>query len=255
MFALSSYEWRARVTPGLLAIAPIAATIVTLGVKDFPAISAALGLAATAVGGYFLSAVVGNAGRRAEPFLYERWGGRPTTQLLRTRGEATNPTQCEIWRSALTKATGVELLSKRREAANPEEADRAIETATDLMRHLTHGASYPAVAHENAAYGLERNLWGFRWVGRLIALTCLAAVLLAYHLGLSRAAAIVGSAIALLFLLGWVLIPSRDRARTAGFRYAFQLLNAVAQSGRANDQPNTSTSPPGASPGPAREGA
>ncbi|MBY8868410.1 hypothetical protein, partial [Streptomyces sennicomposti] len=65
------------------------------------------------------------------------------------------------------------MLSKQREAANPAAADHAIEAATDQVRHLGQDPRFPMVASENAAYGFERNMWGFRWVGRDVALACL----------------------------------------------------------------------------------
>ncbi|MET7903588.1 hypothetical protein ABZS86_19870 [Streptomyces sp. NPDC005355] len=94
--------------------------------------------------------------------MYERWGGRPTTQLLRTRDESSNPRQRDIWRQAIEEVTDVQLLSKRREAANPVAADHAIEAATDQVRYLGQDPRFPMVANENAAYGFERNMWGFR---------------------------------------------------------------------------------------------
>ncbi|MGP4002288.1 hypothetical protein ACTWQE_20320 [Streptomyces sp. 8N706] len=59
-------------------------------------------------------------------------------------------------------------------------ADQEIEAATDQVRYLGQDSRFPMVANENAAYGLERNMWGFRWVGRNVALACLVAIVLAF---------------------------------------------------------------------------
>lgn len=256
--AFSAYEWRARLTPGLFGIAPIAITVVALGLKANPVVSIGLGILSATGGGYLLSVVVGNAGRRAQPGLYRQWNGRPTTQLLRTRDAADNPTQRDIWRKAIEAVTGVGLLSKRREAANPAEADHAIEAATDQVRYLGQDPRFPLVASENAAYGFERNIWGFRWAGRGVALICLTAISLILLLGkhtsfhISVGAATASVAINTLFLLVWCILPSKRRAREAGFRYAQQLLNAVVQVNRAasatttTSQPTTSETPEGA---------
>ncbi|MFG5720929.1 hypothetical protein [Streptomyces murinus] len=255
---LSAYERKARLTPGLLGIAPVTTTVVTLGLKTYPAVPIALGALSATVGGYVLSVLVGNAGRRAQNGMYERWGGRPSTQLLRLRGESSNPTQRDLWRRAVEEATGVHLLSKRREATNPIAADHAIEAATDQVRHLGHAPHFPMVASENTAYGFERNLWGFRWAGRYIALICLGSIVLASTLAkytaidVSRGAAITGVTIDALFLAGWCFLPSEKRAKEAGFRYAHQLLHAVIQENR--NKSSSSTGEPATTPAAAQEG-
>ncbi len=234
-------------TPGLFGIAPITITVVALGLKANPVISIGLGVLSATGGSYLLSMIVGNAGRRVQPGLYQRWGGRPTTQLLRTRGAASNPTQRDIWRKAIEGVTGLQLLTKRREAANPTEADHVIEAATDQVRYLGHDSQFPVLANENAAYGLERNLWGFRWAGRGIALLCLAAVSLTLVLGrhtsfhVSVGAAAAGIATNALVLIAWCVLPSRTRAREAAFRYGHQLLNAVIQVNRTASAATTTS--------------
>ncbi|MEU8933328.1 hypothetical protein AB0D30_26020 [Streptomyces sp. NPDC048409] len=235
---LSAYERKARLTPGLLGIAPVTIAVVTLGLKTYPAVPVALGALSVTVGSYVLSVVVGNAGRRAQAQMYERWGGRPSTQLLRTRNESSNPRQRDIWRQAIEEVTGVQLLSRRWEAANPVDADHAIEAATDQVRYLGQDSRFPMVASENAAYGFERNMWGFRWVGRCVALVCLVSIGLAFLLvrhasfHVSAGAAISGAVINAAILVSWFLLPSEERAREAGFRYARQLLQAVIQVNR-----------------------
>ncbi|MZF84256.1 hypothetical protein [Streptomyces sp. SID5643] len=243
--ALSAYERKARLTPGMLGIAPVTITLVALGLKAYPAVPVALGVLSVTVGGYALSVLVGNAGRRAQDRMYERWGGRPTTQLLRTRDESSNPRQRDIWRQAIEEVTGVQLLSKRREAANSVAADHAIEAATDQVRYLGQDPRFPMVANENAAYGFERNMWGFRWVGRYVALVCLAVIgltcLLARYTSfhVSAGAAISGAVINVMILTGWCLFPSEERAKEAGFRYARQLLHAVTQVSRTESSSAT----------------
>ncbi|MBY8868409.1 hypothetical protein [Streptomyces sennicomposti] len=93
--------------PGVLGIAPITITVVTLGLKAYPAVPVALGVLSATFGGYLLSVMVGNAGRRSQVGMYERWGGRPSTQLLRTWNESSNPTQRDIWRQAIEDVADV----------------------------------------------------------------------------------------------------------------------------------------------------
>lgn len=233
---LDSYEWRARLTPGLLAGVPVALLVVTLGLKKFPVVAVSSGVLTAAGGGYLISVLVAHFGRQAQKRLWREWGGPPTTQLLRVENCATNPTQREIWRAALQRLTGVSLLSSRREAANPQAAAEAIEAAINQVRNLGQDARYPLVAAENTQYGFERNLYGFRWFGRLIALACtltLGGCLVADWHSVSTTAVAIGLIADSCLLLGWLCIPSQRRARAAGFRYAEQLLQAVVNASKS----------------------
>lgn len=232
MALLSAYERKARLTPGLTGVAPIAITIATLGIKQFPAVAVVAGVLSAAGGMYLLAVLVGNFGRRAQVRLWAEWGGRPTTQLLRTRELADNPVQRDIWRKALSRVTGIRLLSQARETSDPATADHTIEAAVSQVLHLGQDKQFPILVAENAQYGLERNLYGFRWLGRAIALVCIAglSVALLLTVPVSPGAVISGIIINSLLLLGWLFVPSEARTKEAGFRYANQLMQAVVRS-------------------------
>jgi hypothetical protein len=238
MALLDEYERKARLTPGPLSILPVAFSVATLGPKQYPAVSVAAGLLTTAGGTYLLAVVVAQFGRLAQEGLWKEWGGRPTTQLLRLQSSAINATQRDIWRSALEAATGVRLSSLRQEAANPQAADDTIEAATDQMRYLSHDSRFRTLATENAQYGFERNMYGFRWIGRAVAALSCAALIVVVIIGAqatSITALVVGIVVNALILIGWLFTPSKGRTRGAAFRYGSQLLQAtviVARDGR-----------------------
>lgn len=244
---MDSYDRRARLTPGLLAIAPVTFAVATLGFKRFPAIAIAAGVLTAAGGGYLLSVLVAHFGRMAQQQLWDSWGGRPTTHLLRTRETAPNATQRDVWRQAIAETTGVALLTPRRENSNPQAADDAIEAAVDQIRFLGQDQRFPLVASENAQYGFERNMYGFRWIGRSIAALCtvvLAAMLIVvqteHPVSLSTGGLVAGIVVDAAFAVGWAVLPSAKRAEAAGYRYASQLLQAVAnlkRSAAATEQP------------------
>ncbi len=62
MALLDAYERKARLTPGLLAFAPVAFAIATLGFKKFPAIAIAVGVLSAAGGAYALAILVAHLG-------------------------------------------------------------------------------------------------------------------------------------------------------------------------------------------------
>lgn len=234
-----SYERRARLYPGLLAMAPIAFVIATLGLKQYPAVAIVVSVLSAAGGGYALSVLVGHRGRRAEKDLWSEWGGPPTTRFLRTREPAQNSVQRDAWRAAIQKVTGVALLSSGDEASDPAIADQTIEVAVGQMRLLTTDKRYPLVKVHNAQYGFQRNVFGLRRVGRGISIACvavMAAVLVLRNTqswdGFSSGAVIAGLVINFLFLVGWWMIPSAGRTKEAADLYALQLMQAVVDLSR-----------------------
>jgi hypothetical protein len=238
MALLDAYERKARLTPGLLAFAPIAFAVATLGFKKYPAIAIAVGVLSAAGGGYALSVIVGNFGRRAQTQLWNAWDGAPTTRLLRTRDTTVSAVQRDVWRRAVEAITDVALLPAADEINDPMLADDTIKTAVDQIRPLGQDARFPLVKAENVQYGFERNLYGFRWVGRIISIACaatLALVLLttrSSYQALSHGALISGVAIDAALFLTWVFVPSANRTRAAGERYAHQLFQAAVNVSR-----------------------
>jgi hypothetical protein len=228
---LSAYDRKARFAPGTLGAAPIVVSVATLGLKNYPAVTAIVSFLILGGGAYMLAVIVASWGQSAERELLKAWGGWPTTQLLRLRGSSDNPIQRELWRTAISKVTGLALFDAGEEAQDPAGADNAIGTAVGLVLYLGHEDGVPIVAAHNAAYGFQRNVYGFRRIGRAIGAACLVVlgVSLFFPHTFSREAVVLGLALVGLFLLIWWWMPSAERTRQAGFKYAVQLLNAVAR--------------------------
>ena len=233
--AFDKYERRARSFPGLLAVAPIAIVVSTLGWKKYAAVAIAAGVVVAAGGTYLLTLLVRHYGRSIQSGLWAKWDGAPTTRFLRSRGLEGNQVQRDNWRSAVAKVTSVTLLTPDQEASNPVLADQTIEAAVGQLTRLSQSTDYLLVKEENINYGFERNLYGTRWWGRLISAAC--CVLLAVALGLgsvrlggvrvSSNALAAGLIIDALFLVGWLWVPSEGRAKDAADRYATELLKAT----------------------------
>ncbi len=230
--ALSKYELRARLAPGMLALLPVGVVVLAFGLKSDPVIAGLSSLLVTFGGPFALVAVVGNLGRSVEPALWKRWGGPPTAQVLRGHGGTESDSQRTAWRAAITSVTGVRLLPEEDEVAQPVLAEEQIATAVSSIVYLGYGDREdhdPAVVAENAAYGFERNLYACRWVGRLICLGCLVGTVAAGAIQQRLATLDVGISVALLVLIaiGWWLVPSAERTKAAGLRYARKLMQAV----------------------------
>lgn len=243
MVGLGEYDRKARIYPGLLAIPPISVLVVTLGLKKYPAFAVAGGVVAGAIGVYVLALVVGYFGKKPEPDLWKSWGGRDTTRLLRLREPSSNPVEQGHWRSALQAVTQIELLDADSEAENPTLADQTIEAAVNRILPLGRGDKrYPLAFAENIGYGFERNLWGIRWIGRLIATLSLITLAALFVFGpvrvggtnVSAGALIAGLVVDAFFLLGWITGPSLRRVRFRSDRYARRLFEAVVSESQSS---------------------
>jgi hypothetical protein len=235
MAGLDEYERKARLIPGLLAVLPVALVAVGLGWDKYPAVAVASGLVVGAGASYLLTVLVRHLGRRAEPKLWKSWGGPPASALLRLRTPVENDRVRDDWRDAVMTLTGVQLLNRADEIDRPEEADQLIESAVRQILHLGQRAEYPVLARENIQYGFERNVYGFRWIGRGLAAASVAVLVgvLAINPDAIGDVQVLATAVAsalivdLGFLAGWLVLPSSTRTRLAGERYAMALMQAV----------------------------
>lgn len=234
MMWLDAYERRCRLAPGLLALVPVAVTIVALGIRDAPVVSAAISILSLASGPVLIASIVRRKGLAAQEFLWTKWGGPPTTDLLRTRQGPSGVVQRDAWRQAVEIATKVPLLSPRAEKSNPDRADETIELAVAKLREATRTDSFPLIAAENRNYGFERNFYAIRATGRMIALICIVVIGAAIAVRLNGGrhpsapnAYVLGVVINPLVLIGWFALPSEGRVRVTAEKYARQLLQGA----------------------------
>jgi hypothetical protein len=155
------YVWKARRCPVLLAVLPPALAVLAC----FPEADWKLLMpVCTFCGLFLLLAQVGrDRGKVLEDGLFAGWGGKPTTVLLRHRESPFDAATLARLHGGLASVTGVSAPSKRKEAANPAEADEVYEAYVRHLRDATRDKQqYPLVFDENASYGFRRNAWGLR---------------------------------------------------------------------------------------------
>jgi hypothetical protein len=235
MLWLDKYERYARVAPGVLALLPVVVTVTALGYRQVPVVSVVVSLLSLAGGPVVLADTVRQFGQRAQDKLWSAWGGSPTTLALHLRETSTNSVQRDIWRGAAEKVSGVTLASRASELRNPKKADETIEAAVARLRQVTRGEQqFTLLQAENRSYGFQRNLYGVRWFGRIMAILGLLVIggFMGWHLsGKGHVSVPTADILGLLLngavLLGWFVLPSAKRVRTAGDKYAHQLLHAA----------------------------
>jgi TIR domain-containing protein len=232
------YRRRARIAPALLAALPA----VLLAGLAMPAAGSLLAEVAAVLltGGLpMLADQLGRQrGKRIEPHLFESWGGKPTTQLLRWRGPTSRAAQ-DRQRACLLPWCGA-LPSKEAERADPIGSDEDYDAAVRVLRASQRG-SKRLVFVENCNYGFRRNMLGLRPYGLGIALAALACAVAFVPRPAFFVASAVDAALACVWL--WVVTPSW--VAEAAWAYAERLLEVVLPYGAGSDtQPQSRASRP-----------
>jgi hypothetical protein len=103
--------------------------------------------------------------------LYEEWGGKPTTQLLRHRDKTIEAVTKRRYHSYLGAKINVPLPDKNQEAEDPEGADEVYQSAVRWLLNHTRpddGKKFDMILRENVSYGFRRNALGMKPIGLII---------------------------------------------------------------------------------------
>lgn len=159
------YEQKARLFPGLLVTLPILVPLLLIFGPKNPYLTAVLGLIVGCGTLYWLASIARNKGKALEEKLVAKWGGMPTTLILRHRDKFLDSASKSRYHGAIKAKLWMELPSATEEAANPIAADDLYIGATRQLRELTRGSSNALLLKENIAYGFHRNMLAMRPIG------------------------------------------------------------------------------------------
>ena len=228
------YVWKARRCPVLLVVLPPALAVLSA----FPDADWKLALPVCTFCGLFT--LVGQLGRdrgsQLQDRLFERWGGKPTTAMLRHRESPFDQATFATLHQWLSSVTGVPAPSKRKESASPDDADDAYEGFVRHLRDATRDKQqFPLVFDENVSYGFRRNSLGLRPYGIGLAAvgTAAAAVgILRFHDGPRLGLAIASTAVSALLLLFWSFLVNPSWVRIPANAYAERVMEAALRMAR-----------------------
>lgn len=238
------YERKARLFPGLLVILPLLISICCVFGPTQPIPTAVLTLVATAGGTFALASLSRSAGKRLEEKLVAKWGGMPTTIILRYRDNHYNRYTKQAYHQKLGHLSGIELPTAQEETVDPTDADERYEAVTAKLRGMTRGPDFPHLRRENIAYGFYRNALALKAQG--IASAVLGILLSAFtanaftlnppyvamanilHPGAPIALAMISDAV---IAIAWLSF-TQNGLRRVGFAYAerlFECLDSLPQ--------------------------
>ena len=224
------YALGARVVPAAWVVLPalVAAMTTMPETREVPL----LFLAVAAIGLIFLAEGVRDRGRRAEVYLFDRWGGAPTVRRLRF-SSASDPRAVTALHERLSVATGVVLPDADAEMADPAAADLVYGRAVEAARERTR-AGHPVVFSELTTYGRRRNTWAMRGLGRIVAVVglvvCAISIVLEVTAGALETGSVIGFAAECMLVAHWFVVVREAWVSAAADRYADALFSAVCGS-------------------------
>ncbi|HUN73560.1 MAG TPA: hypothetical protein VMU40_03495 [Steroidobacteraceae bacterium] len=182
------YSMVARYYPALLAIAPLIWSSAVLMPDLFSHYRKWTGsiivLSATL---YLIGSLARSRGKFIEKRLIQRWGGWPTTIVLRHRNSVVDPVTKARYHRSLAAISGIQSLpAPMEEAADPTMADDLYRSATKRLIELRRGRAFRMLEDENASYGFRRNLLGLKWTAVCIALVAAGATAIVWWGSFSR---------------------------------------------------------------------
>ena len=221
-----SYRFGARIQPLLFFSVPVALTLWAWTEEPLEHFSWLMSLAVAAGIPTVLSEWAADQGRRKQAALWESWGGAPTTQLLRHRGDLNPHTRARYHAILAQFCPDLRFPSPEEETTDPQRADSVYSSCVDRLRvHVReHATEFPTVSSANVAYGFRRNLWAIRGWGIAAALVGVVASGFRWHLMSAETPNVLGVSGSLLILVILIAVVRRRWVREAAFTYARRLI-------------------------------
>jgi hypothetical protein len=172
VFLPDSYSLQARLCPALLVAMPVGLAIVAWFPAQFVGWGPLVSITTTCGFGVLLAHFGRDAGKRKEPWLFQQWGGKPTTQLLRHRNNQLDGHTKARYHGKLERLLpDIPVPSTRKESANQDAADQVYTAwAKYLIEKTRDTKRFSLIFKENVSYGFRRNLWGWKTLGVFLSL-------------------------------------------------------------------------------------
>jgi hypothetical protein len=235
--SFDTYTWYARFLPALLVLLPAS---ITTGLWLPQGFSIYERLGSTGLGSIAIAYLLAHLGRdlgyRKQVKLWERWGGAPTTQLLRHRTTTVNSVIRERYHRRLkVLMPDITLPTPEEEEKDSRKTDEIYGACTKFLITQTRDPKqFPLVDKGNKEYGFRRNLWGMKPVGIFLALLGIASALVRLWLDwrtdgrFTTWPCIIG-VVNFAILIFWVIWVTRNWVRITADAYAERLLESCEQ--------------------------
>ncbi|HRL94763.1 MAG TPA: hypothetical protein PK873_14515 [Pseudomonas sp.] len=166
------YERQARLYPALLALSPVIVLALSLYGEKLGVLSSLISALIACGLLYLLSDFARRGGKAKEQALWKKWGGVPSTQVLRHRdNEIFDSASTQRYHTILAKKMGIPFPTASEEASDPQAADALYTSAGNMLRNATRDTKkYSLLFKDNIAYGFRRNAFGLRRIAMTLCL-------------------------------------------------------------------------------------
>jgi hypothetical protein len=221
---IDEYDLRARLLPALVITFPALAFI-------YGMVPAARGFWGGVSGSVLELAVLSvlmrigrDRGARLQSCLYTRWGGKPTTIMLRHSDRHLDSHTKERYKKVLQQMSGLQLPNPDQERADPATADAVYESCVRVLIEKRRGKPYRLLFNENCNYGFVRNLVGLKPIGLTLVGVTLAIDTLLYVRGAASPDGLRASATVSVLTGIVLLLMTTKTVRRSGEAYAEALF-------------------------------
>ncbi|QNW94720.1 hypothetical protein IC800_17875 [Acinetobacter seifertii] len=244
MFSLDKlfdkYSFNARVKPALFIILPVVVTAYILIEPLRTLLGSLVGIFVTCGVVNFFANQMSSVGNELQIKLFKKWGGAPTTIILRYSDESLDKYTKQRYRAKLNKLIpNFKKITESYEMQHPNDADDYYNSASSFMREYTRNVEkYSLIFSENIAYGFSRNLLAFKKTAITVVvisfLISITFIFLNISIGLGSinelkkipSSYYVLLAIHIIFLLIWIFMINEKWVKIRGIAYAKRLYAA-----------------------------
>ena len=231
---MNSYNLKARVYPVILSLIPIIfiGSVYSFHLQSYYQALTSLGIT-TAL--YFLFSQLGrDKGKALEKEMWKKWGGTPTTQILRFSNDIIDKHTKNKYHHKLKELTGIgNELNEEFEKNLPEKADKIYQSWTKFLLSKTRDTKkYSLLFQENINYGFRRNLLGLKGIAILIIVLLMISsfiysfIINEYIVTISSEL-LISEIILVLILIFWLGIVKENWIKTVAFSYAERLMETI----------------------------
>jgi hypothetical protein len=235
------YERKARLYPGFLVAMPPALLFLCSEATSLSKAKAIVIFFLSAGGVYWLGANIRNLGKRSEERLFAKWGGKPTTIILRHADSTLDPISKQRYHDFFGSTAQIRMPNRDEELGSPKSADDSYRAAVAWLIEKTRDqAKFPLLFKENINYGFSRNMYGARYIGMAIsALSLLFSLQHSKIIGWKMpffdgqaissipSLALLAMAGMGIILLSWLFIVGEDFVKRAAYTYAERLMLSI----------------------------
>lgn len=175
MMKFDTYSLKARVYPCSIVLLPcllLAIFYVTNIEAYYHYLTSIVGIG---VFSFVLAQVGRDQGKKKEKDLFEYWGGKPTTLILRHSNDHLDVHTKKRFHTKLEQVIpDIKIPSPEEEQKDLHAADCIYDSCSKYLISKTRDTNkYPLLFKENINYGFRRNLWGMKAWALTIVIACL----------------------------------------------------------------------------------